>query len=164
MVSPQRVYPFDLLHKWEKFDFYSFFWVPDISDHLPVSAPFQILQNPQRLVSQDKPRFCFSPVELDRLKEDLGTYKSDFSLSENISLGNYNDIFGRFYDTVKEKFTSYCLKAPLKNPRSKRSTPVAPWLISGVLKSIKRKQNLWKEYKKDQIWLSKKHLSCTVIF
>ena len=115
---------------------------------MPVSALFQVLQNPQRLVPQDKPRFCCSPVELDRLKEDLGTYKWDFSLPENISLGNYNDIFGRFYDTVKEKFTSYCLKAPLKNPRSKRSTPVAPWLTSGVLKSIKRKQNLWKEYKK----------------
>ena len=122
----------------------------DISDHLPVSALFQVLQNPQRLVPQDKPRFCCSSVELDRLKEDLGAYKWDFSLPENISLGNYNDIFGRFYDTVKEKFTSYCLKAPLKNPRSKRSTPVAPWLTSGVLKSIKRKQNLWKEYKKRQ--------------
>jgi len=58
-------------------------------------------------------------VELDRLKEDLGTYKWDFSLPENNSLGNYNDIFGRFYDTVEEKFTSYSLKAPLKNPRSK---------------------------------------------
>ena len=81
----------------------------DISDHLPVSALFQIPQNPQRLVIQDKPRFCCSPVELDRLKEDLGTHKS---LPENISIGNYNDIFGRFYDTVKEKFMSYCLKAP----------------------------------------------------
>ena len=120
----------------------------DISDHLPVSALFQVLQNPQRLVPHDKPRFCCSPVELDRLKEDLGRYKWDFSLPENISLGNYNDIFGRFFDAVKEKFTSYCLKAPLKNPRSKRSTPVAPWLTSGVLKIIKRKQNLWKEYKK----------------
>jgi len=87
-------------------------------------------------------------VELNRLKEDLGTYKWDFSLPENISLGNYNDIFGRFYVNVKEKFASYCLKAPFKNLRSKRSTPVAPWLTSGVLKSIKRKQNLWKEYKR----------------
>ena len=65
-------------------------------------------------------RFCCSPVELDRLKEDLGTYKWDFSLPENISLGNYNDIFGRFYDTVKEKFTSYCLKAPLKKSSIKK--------------------------------------------
>ena len=62
----------------------------------------------------------------DRLKEDLGTHKWDFSLPENISLGNYNDIFGRFYCTVKENFTSHCLKTAFKNPRSKRSTPIAP--------------------------------------
>ena len=114
----------------------------DISDHLPFSALVQILQNTLRVGLQDKPRFCCSPVELDRLKEDLGTCSWDFSLPENISLGNYNNIFGRFYHTVKEKFTSYCLKAPLKNPRSKRSIPVASWLPSGVLKSIKRKPNL----------------------
>ena len=91
-------------------------------------------------------------MELDRLKEDLGAYKGDFSLPENISLGNYNDIFCRFYDTVKEKFTSYCLKAPLNYPRSKRSTPVAPWLTSGVLKSIKKKSRTFgRSTKKDQI-------------
>ena len=119
----------------------------DTSDHLPVAALFPILQNPQRLVPQDTPRLCCSPVELDKLKEDLSTSSWDFSLPENINLGNYNDIFGQFYDTVKEKFAAYCLKAPLRNPRSRRSTPIAPWLTPGVLKSINRKQNLWKEYK-----------------
>ena len=119
----------------------------DTSDHLPVAALFPILQNPQRLVPQDTPRFFCSPVGLDRLKEDLSTSSWDFSLPENINLGNYNDIFGQFYDTVKEKFAAYCLKAPLRNPRSKRSTPIAPWLTSGVLKSINKKHDLWEEYK-----------------
>ena len=82
------------------------------------------------------------------MKNDLGTYKWDFSLPENISLGNYNTIFGPFYDTDKEKFTSYCLEAPFKILDQKDLTPVAPWLTSRVLGSIKRKQNLWKEYKK----------------
>ena len=62
-------------------------------------------------------------------------------------MGNYNDIFDRFYDTVKDKFASYCLKAPLKTLRRKRLTPVAPSINLWSPKVNKRKQNLWKEYK-----------------
>ena len=43
----------------------------------------------------------------------------------------------------------YSLKAPLKNPRSKRSTSVAPWLTSGVLKSIKSSTTFGRSTKKE---------------
>ena len=84
----------------------------------------------------------FGENELSLLGSKLA--KNSWSLFDNNK--DFSCLFESFYGTIKEAILSIC-KVPPSNRRSKRIVPLNPWMTSGLLKSWRRKNNLWRYYK-----------------
>ncbi len=117
----------------------------DLSDHLPVfictdlniSRKFQS-ENSYHEVRQ------YTCENVDKLKSELKTVEwgnicnsNDVNVSYTNFINKYNEIFER------------CVPLKKKKIHSQNSTPKSPWISLALLKSIKRKNSLYKKYLKN---------------
>ena len=117
--------------------------VSDISDHFPIYSRFSFKQGESnRTQVFDSYSVRFGEKELSLLGSKLA--ENSWSLLDNDK--DFSCLFESFYGTIKEAILSIC-KVPPSNHRSKRIVPLNPWMTSGLLKSWRRKNNLWRAYK-----------------
>ena len=117
--------------------------VSDISDHFPVFSTFGFVE----MMSRNTPAsgssfFRFGPNELTLLRSRLADNSWNI-IDEEI---DFCSQFDSFYEFVKVSIIDVCAASP-STSRSKRSIPLNPWMTPGLLRSWRRKNNLWKAYK-----------------
>ena len=117
--------------------------VSDISDHFPVFSSFIL----EKTLNRDTPAsasasFRFGLNELIRLRSHLAEKTWNIFGEDN----DFCSKFDSFYESVKESIFDVCALSP-STSRSKRSIPLNPWMTPGLLKSWRRKNNLWKAFK-----------------
>ena len=112
----------------------------DISDHFPVFSMYDF----SNLLPRKSQEAGFSSLKFN----DQGLYilrsrlaGPSWSISENES--DIDSLFNSFYDSLKEVIFDAC-DAPQSNPVSKRTTPLIPWMTPALLKSLGKKNYLWK--------------------
>jgi len=114
--------------------------VTDISDHLPTvlstnldfSAPVKLKKSQYKRKHTD--------ANIDLFKEKLKAVKWNEVLDNN----NANDDYDKFIDTFNRLYDD-CI--PQKKCTGKRKTdPKLPWITKGLLKSINKKNKLYKQY------------------
>ena len=117
--------------------------VSDISDHFPAISRYKSADQAQRIASPSNlPFFRYGDTELSLLNSRL----ADVPWGSLVSDSDFNHSFDSFYDLVKEGILEICNRGPAPHT-SKRIAPLNPWMTSGLHKSWKRKNYLWKLYK-----------------
>jgi exonuclease III len=116
--------------------------ISDISDHLPI---FYISKS---VANNNLPKYTtinYRPIaddKIQKLKTDL--QKIDWSYLQQI--GDVNLVYGAFLDKFNELYDSIM---PLTQKRVKiYSNSHKPWITTGIVKSIRCKNLLYKLYKK----------------
>ena len=116
--------------------------VSDISDHFPAISQYKSDDHAQRTESPSTlPFFRYGDTELSQLNSRLADLPWDSLVSDS----DFNRSCDSFYDLVKEGILEICNQGPVPHT-SKRIAPLDPWMRSGLHKSWKRKNHLWKLY------------------
>ena len=68
----------------------------DTSDLFPVGVLLPLPRLARRTAPDNKPRFRYTPANIEKLKDDLFTTSWEFTIPERVSLENYNVIFDFF--------------------------------------------------------------------
>ena len=116
--------------------------VTDISNHFPIYSRFSFNQGKNNRAQG----FYSYSISLENELSLLGSKlaKKSWSLFDNGK--DFSYLFDSFYGTIKEAILNIC-KVPPSNRGSKRIVPLNPWMTSRLLKSLRRKNNLWRSYK-----------------
>lgn len=111
----------------------------DISDHLPI---FAILHgNIDHNSSNNNPT-----MTRVRSKENINKFKEQLRNIDWMEIEGYNNPHSA-YTSFLEKYTKvYNTCFPLKRTKTKYNVNNKPWLSKGLLKSINRKNKLYKKY------------------
>jgi len=118
--------------------------VTDLSDHFPT---FTITTND----TPNKNMFSSEPAPVRRSRqmqpENINGLKNALSLTDWNSILNENNP-DLAYDLLQNKTHSLLnIHCPFKNKKiTKRSTPRKPWVTTGLIKSIKTKDKLYRTY------------------
>ena len=114
----------------------------DISDHLPV---FSISPQDMNYFDNTNEKITFrdkNKININKFIEQLGSVKWS-------QLENYNDPYNS-YNTFLVKYTEiYNNCFPLRRIKLKHQKIDKPWLSKGLLRSIKTKNKLYKQYLND---------------
>ena len=117
--------------------------VSDISDHFPTISQYKKDDQTQRRASPSTlPFFSYGDTELSLLNSRLADLPWEILVSDS----DFNNSFDSFYDLVKEGILEICNQDPAPHT-PKRIAPLNPRMSSGVHKSWKRRNYLWKLYK-----------------
>jgi hypothetical protein len=113
--------------------------VTDTSDHMPTVLSTNLNITKQ---SSNTNKFVFkrkhSNANVDKFRKKLSEVKWEESLHNN----NANDDFNKFTN-IFEKLYDECI--PLKKcTANRRKEPMSPWITKGILKSINKKNKLYK--------------------
>ena len=114
--------------------------VNDISDHLPIfemlfDTSVDTLDNRRPLMYREK---SFSNIE---------KFKNELTSVNWTELPNYNDPYNAYGGFVYQFTTIYNNCFPLKRKKATRKNCLRkPWITSGLLKSIKKKNILYKRF------------------
>ena len=117
--------------------------VSDISDHFPVYSRYCFDKlTIERTCESGKRPFRFGEVELMLLRSRLaeiswGGFESD---------SDFCNLFDTFYESIKDAVLDICSVSP-SNRKSKNAFPLNPWMTPGLLRSCRRKNNLWRAFK-----------------
>ena len=115
----------------------------DVSDHYPI---FCIISNiASKKTSQAVYQHNFANFKPDEFCTDLyDQFSSSLKLHDNLCIDNFNHVFNKFIVTITHAINKH---APLvKLTRSQRKLKIKPWITSGIFKSIKTKQRLYKTH------------------
>ena len=108
----------------------------DISDHLPV---FSILSN--NLDCSAKNTWI-----IYRVKSNMEAFRLELQRRDCDNVLNSNDPCYA-YSTFLDSFTSLYNKCfPLKKIRARKCTVRKPWITKGLMKSIKKKNIMYKQF------------------
>ena len=110
----------------------------DVSDHYPtflISHSPHIPPSPQASMKRN-----ISPRNVSRLKSELASVDWGIVMSDNSADSAYSS----FSDIFRHCFDRCCPYYPVKN---KLNRTKSPWLSIGILKSIQRKNKLFKKFK-----------------
>ena len=111
----------------------------DLSDHLPVFAYFG---NETMTHRREKEIFTrdINAINLEKLNENLSNTNWSLIIKENDPNEPYNDFISEFYRIYEVCF-------PLKVIKGKQMNKFySPWLSRGLLKSINKKNRLYKKF------------------
>ena len=114
--------------------------ITDITDHFPIYLSTQIGNIKQ--VNNDNLIQSFSLRNVNNFVNAISATNWYHVLDE----GDANVAFDMFYDTFKITYDACFPYVRIKNNKSKQNR--APWITSGILKSIKRKDKLYRNYLK----------------
>jgi len=115
----------------------------DLSDHFPIFITRQNsrpnLNVPHKKVASRKYRQLF-PNNINSLTNALSIVDWDFVKSNT----DPDQAYDKFIDKITHLLNIHC---PLKNvTTSKRNSPKKPWVTKGLIKSMKTKDKLYKQY------------------
>ena len=120
--------------------------VTDITDHYPI---FQITNSLD--IKHISPKsFCsrsFSQVNINCFKNHLQLTNWDQVLEETSPVNAYNKFFDKFMDLYNKCFP--VRRRCIPNANSRR-IPRKPWITQVILKSIRRKDKLYRKYRSSQ--------------
>jgi len=113
----------------------------DISDHLPV---FCINSNSNHTIHNNNAYYRdYSKFDKEKYLQDLKNTSWDESLSKDV-----NEFTSNFSEKLQEIINKH---APLKLASHRKTKIMSkPWLTSGILKSIRKKQKLYYKLKKEK--------------
>ena len=112
--------------------------VTDISDHLPVFS-----------ISRDQyndPDITTPTVYRDKSENNVLKFQNELRNINWPNLKGYNDPSHAFNSFLNEYTAVYNSYFPLKMQTVQRGTLNKPWLSKGLLKSISKKNKLYKRY------------------
>ena len=110
----------------------------DISDHLPI---FAIISGFEQTISRSN-HMTFR----EKTRGNLTKFKSEIknvNWSELPDHNDHNQVYGHFLN----KYTDICNRCfPVKKVNTKKCTLVKPWITKALLKSIRKKNTLYKRF------------------
>ena len=114
-------------------------WLTDISDHLPVFAVLPMMNNSRMNSSKYCviTKRCYTTDSMVKFKEELklADWSTVFAFENTV---DKYDCFTRTIELMHDKYF------PLTTTKIKNNRLRKPWITSGILKSIKRKNSLYK--------------------
>ena len=110
----------------------------DLSDHFPIFSHFKLRNDPISNRDTVNNQRDFSENNMNLFKEELGNV--DWSVI--YSLHNASEAFDAFMNLVSSKMNS-CFPIIQKKRSNYKKIPRCPWITSGILRSINRKNNLY---------------------
>ena len=116
-----------------------------VSHHLPIFCIFDVCTETETSGSKHMPKydFCESNVSdfIDKLKSEVCDYHSYYAYNES----EFNSFANKMTETIDE-----CFKTEGKFKPSKRNRLLNPWITTGVIAAIDRKNYLYKIWKKSK--------------
>jgi hypothetical protein len=111
----------------------------DILDHLPI---FCICFESYQTVSRKNDTITVR----EKKEHNLNKFKEKLTAVICLEREGFHDL-NQSYQTFHSKFTQiYNTNFPIKQIKQKHHLANKPWLSKGILKSIKRKNKLYKQY------------------
>ena len=117
----------------------------DITDHYPAMVSISHKMDKNKYCSNAKFTLDLSTFSVDSFNEDLQIKLDDFMLKiPTATATNINSMFEDFYSLITTTIENH---APLKKlTRKQTRLRNKPWITKGLLKSIKRKQKMYKTH------------------
>lgn len=115
----------------------------DVSDHFPIFVIFEKCKAESRKLCTGSISFrSYKNYDEKKFNDDLAGARWDLVYKEN----DVNNAYTTFHDIFKEICDKH---APIITQRPKRKNNAQkPWITAGILKSIRKKQKLYSQYKK----------------
>lgn len=110
----------------------------DISDHLPVFSIFRDQCNDSNKITDI--------IYRDKSESNVLKFQNELRNFSWSNLRGYNDPSQAYDSFLKEYTAIYNLCFPLKKQKARKCTVNKPWLSKGLLKSIGKKNKLYRRY------------------
>ena len=121
-------------------------WIADIADHLPiyVTLPPGINTAP---CSGNNHRFISKRLYTSEKMENFKNQINECDWDQILADGNTNDKYSKFIVKITELHDE---NFPLRNFKINVKRETRPWLTNAILNSIKKKNNMYKNYLKNK--------------